>query len=50
MARVLVDESGAGLADIWLIGRFPIVCRVLLLMTRIKRETFNNPDSCLGMH
>ena len=49
-ARVLVDESDTGLVDIWLVGRFPTVYRVLLLMSRIKRETFNNPESCLGMY
>src|SRR5215216_6381941 len=50
LAHVLVDESGTSLVDIWLIGRFPTVCRILLLMSRIKRETFNNPDSGLGMY
>ena len=37
---ILADESGTGLVDIWLIGRFPTVCRVLLLkINRQKGET-----------
>ena len=35
-ARVLVDESGVGWADIRLAGRFPTICRVLLLKQRYK--------------